>query len=518
MPPLTPSIYSSINGKLRHRWPRSARLVIVSSVVVLLSACANFSGIQSDARLKPLVVDRGAFPNQTGAWPDASWATAIGGPALQDLIAAALADNPNLQVAAARVAAAKAYVEATGANQLPTVGASFDSTYQRFTEHGLIPPPLAGQYYSNNQLALNISYEVDFWGRHSAEMHSALSQEKAALAEQQSSRLILSSAIAHTWVQLARQYAQLDLSTQQLAIREKLDQLTQQRVKAGLDTRTDTEQSLVQLSSLKAEITQWQEAIALTRNQLAALLGQGPERGQAIARPLLAPTGTTALPAQLPLELLGRRPDIVAARWHVEAMQGDIDTAKTQFYPNINLSGFVGLSSLGVANFLKSGSTIIGAGPAVRLPIFEGGRLRANLKSRVAGYDGAVATYNQSLTDALHEVADQVQSIKAAEELNKNQRIAEQASERTLKLAQQRQKVGTANLLPVLAAESALINQQKMVLDNQVRRTDLQINLIKALGGGFEAAPELRLPAVPSGAPSSSTLTTDPQKSHPEAA
>ncbi|HTD03195.1 efflux transporter outer membrane subunit [Undibacterium sp.] len=506
-------------GKHNSRLLRSAGLLAASSAAALLSACVSFSGIESNAQLKSAVASSAnALPNQTGAWPDASWAQTIGGKPLQELIDAAIADNPSLQVAAARVAAAKAYVEATGADKLPTVGAGFDSTYQRFTEHGLIPPPLAGNYFSDNQLALSASYEVDFWGKHSAEMRSALSQQKTALAEQQSARLVLSSAIAHAWVQLARQYAQLDLSSQQLAIREQLDKLTQQRVKAGLDTRTDTEQSLVQVSSLKAEITNWQEAIALSRNQLAALLGQGPERGQSIPRPLLAQIGDAALPAQLSSDLLGRRPDIVAARWHVEAMQGDIDTAKTQFYPSINLSGFVGLSSLGFADFFKSGSAILGAGPSIRLPIFEGGRLRAQLKGKVAAYDGAVATYNQSLTDALHEVADQVQSMKAAQGQNKNQRIAEQASERTFQLAQQRQRVGTANMLPVLAAEGALIMQQKILLDNQMRRADLQINLIKALGGGFEATPELRLPASPAASSIHSTQSTDQQKTHPEAA
>ncbi|GGD01729.1 efflux transporter outer membrane subunit [Undibacterium terreum] len=493
---------------------RSAGLLAACSTMVLLSACVSFSGIQSDAQLKslPATSSPNTLPNQTGTWPSTNWAQSIGGKPLQDLIDAAIADNPNMQMAAARVAAARAYVEAAGADRLPTAGANLGSTYQRFTEHGLIPPPLAGNYYSDNEMALSISYEVDFWGKHSAEISGALSQEKAALAEQQSARLALSSAIAHAWVQLARQYAQLDLSNQQLGLREKLDSLTQQRVKAGLDTRTDTEQSLVQVSSLKAEITQWQEAIALTRNQLAALLGQGPERGLSIPRPSLAEIGDATLPAQLPSELLGRRPDIVAARWHVEAMQGGIDVAKTEFYPNINLSAFVGLSSLGVADFFKSGSTIIGGGPTIKLPIFEGGRLRAQLKSKVASYDNAVATYNQSLTDALHEVADQVQSMKAAEEQNKNQRIAEQASSRTLKLAQQRQKVGTANMLPVLAAEGALIMQQKILLDNQIRRADLQINLIKALGGGFEAGPELRAPA------NNSTQTSNQQKSQPEAA
>lgn len=465
---------------------RLRALIAVCSSVVLLSACANFSGIQSSAQLKTLSADSdaSAFPHQQGLWPDANWARDIGGSDLQELIAAAMTDSPGIQIAAARVNAAAALTQATAAAEKPAVNASFTSTYQRFTEHGMIPPPLAGAVDSDNQLALNFAYELDFWGKHSAEIRSAISQEKAALAEQQSARLILSNAIARAWVQLARQYAQLDLSRQQLAVREKIDALTRQRMQAGLDTASDIQQSQIQKASLQADILQWQEAIILTRHQLAALMGQGPERGQSIARPVLPQNdGATLLPAQLPLELLGHRPDIVAARWRVEAMQGEIDQAKTQFYPNINLVGFAGLSSLGVSQLFQSGSRIAGIGPAIRLPIFEGGRLRAQLSGRVAAYDAAVATYNQSLTDALHEVADQVQSLQAIAAQEKNQGLAEQAARQTIRLAQQRQQIGTANVLPVLAAESVWLTQQKILTDMQLRRTELHINLIKALGG-----------------------------------
>lgn len=482
----------------------SIRLGLANSVFVLLTACANFSGIQSDAKLKSF--DSGdkasATAMQNAAWLNANWAKDIGGQALQDLIDAAIADSPSLQVAAARVASARAMIQATRANELPSVGASFDSTYQRFTENGLIPPPLAGAVETNNQLALNFSYDLDFWGKHSAEMRTALSQEKVALAEQQSARLMLSTAVAHAWVQLLRQYEQLDLSTQQLAIRNKFDEITRQRVKAGLDNNTDIQQSLLQSANLQSDINQWQEAIALTRNQLAALLGQAPERGQAITRPRFNPSMNTALPGELPLAFLGRRPDVVAARWRVESMQSEIDTAKTQFYPNINLIGFAGFSSLGLTNLLQGSSRIVGAGPAIRLPIFEGGSLRAQLKGRVAAYDGAVATYNQSLTDALREVADQVQSLKTAELQNSNQKNAEKAAEQTIKLAQQRQRVGTANVLPVLVAENIYVLQKKSSLELQVRRADLQINLIKALGGGYEIAPELQLSQLPASAAS----------------
>ncbi|MFZ6847404.1 efflux transporter outer membrane subunit [Undibacterium sp. RuRC25W] len=469
------------------------RFAVSAVTFAMLSGCVSFSGIESSAKLNSLsqAANIDIYGQQKGQWPDNQWAKKIGGKDLQDLIDNALTNSPSLQVAAARINAARAASDYVGANRLPSVNAGFENTYQRFTENGLIPPPLAGNYYSDNELTLSASYDVDFWGKHKAEMRSALSQEQVAAAEQQSARLMLSNAVARSWVQLARQYAQLDLSKQQLAVREKFDALIAQRVKAGLDTKSDIQQGLIQVSALKNDISSWESAIALTRNQLAALMGQDPTQGLMIPRPQYHPTQNTQLPENLPLELISRRPDIVAARWRVEASQGDIEAAKTQFYPNINIIGFAGLSDIGpgagLERLFKSSSLIVGAGPSIHLPVFEGGRLRAQLKNKVAGYDVAVATYNQSLTDALHDVADQIQTIKASEiELNE-QGKAEQATKINLQLAQQRQKAGTANMLPVLSAESALLTQQKQTIDITFRRAESHLNLIKALGGGYDS-------------------------------
>ena len=472
------------------------RLAVASSILSLLSACVSYTGIESHSQLKTLSGNTSVdiYGQQNGQWPDTSWAKDIGGQELQDLIDEALSNSPTLKVAAARISAARAASDYISADRLPKVNGVFENTYQRFTENGIYPPPLAGNYYSDNELALRASYDVDFWGKNEAEMRSALSQEQVVTAEQQTARLILSSSVARTWLQLARQYAQLDLSKRQLAIREKFDKLIAQRVQAGLDTKSDIQQGLVQVSALKNDISSWESAIALSRNQLAALLGAEPARGLQIPKPHFEMKQGNGLPANLPLELLSRRPDIVAARWRVEASQGEIDSAKTQFYPNINIIGFAGLSDIGPGTGLdrlfKSGSLAIGVGPSIHLPIFEGGRLRAQLESKVAGYDIAVASYNQSLTDALHDVADQIQTINTSQTQLMEQVKAEQATKISLQLAQQRQQAGTANMLPVLTAESALLTQQKQSLDITYRQAESQINLIKALGGGYDSKVE----------------------------
>ncbi|WP_035627321.1 efflux transporter outer membrane subunit [Herminiimonas sp. CN] len=468
----------------------SRQMLAAGASAILLSACASFDGIAPGPRPNAAsAYAADALSGGSGQWPaaDAFWADALGGALLQGLVDEALAGNPGMAIAAARVSASRALAESVRGAALPTVGASFDGTYQRFTENGMVPAPLAGTYGSNNQLALNFSYEFDFWGKHAAQLGAALSQEKMAEAELHGARLVLTAAVAQAWVQLARQSAQLDLVGQQQALHRDIGRLTQQRIAAGLDMDSDAQQVRLQGAALQAEQLQWQQAIALTRNQLAALLGQGPDRGHGIACPALPQVQAFALPAQLPLALLGRRPDIVAARWQVEAAQGEIDSSRAQFYPNVNLLGFAGFSSLGLSNLLDGGSRIVGIGPALRLPIFEGGQLRAQLKGRVAAYDGAVASYNQSLTQALHEVADQLQSLQASDQQLRNQDLALQAARQNLQLAQQRWQVGTANRLQVLAAESVWLGQRKLALDLQARRTELQVGMIKALGGGFEA-------------------------------
>jgi NodT family efflux transporter outer membrane factor (OMF) lipoprotein len=464
-------------------------LMTASCVAVLLSACASFKGIDTSGELRQPAQYASAesLPDQHGQWPDASWAQKIGGAQLQSLIDEAIAGNPNLQIAAARVAAAQAVIEAADASKNPSYSARFASTYQRFSENYIIPPPYAGSYDSDNSLTLNFSYDFDFWDKHGSELRSALARDRAAQAEQYNARLVIATSVAQAWIQLARQYAQLDLNEQQLAVSGKIAHLSELRYKAGLDPKSQPQQTRQQVANLGAEHAQLQEAIALTRNQLAALLGQGPDRGLQIPRPSLPADAAIALPEALPLNLLGRRPDIVAARWQVEAAQGDIDAAKTAFYPNVNLMAFAGFSSLGLNKLLQADSRVVGAGPAITMPIFARHTLRSGLKQRVAEYDTRVATYNVALTDALHEVADQVQSLRALAQQNEQQQRATEAAAGNLQLAQQRERVGTTNMLPALSAQMSLLQQQRMAIDLRARGSVLRVGLIKALGGGFKA-------------------------------
>jgi len=199
--------------------------------------------------------------------------------------------------------------------------------------------------------------------------------------------------------------------------------------------------------------------------------------------------------------LLGRRPDIVAARWQVEAASKDIEASKARFYPDINLSAMAGFDSLLNANPFTSASKSIALGPAISLPIFEGGALRAHLKGAYAGYDLAVATYNQTLNQAYSDVATQLTGISAIDRELPIRREALAAAQRGYDLAQERYRIGLSSQLPALNAETTLLSQQQQLINLEASRRHQQIGLFKALGGGFDAQQAGLAMAGPNGAP-----------------
>jgi NodT family efflux transporter outer membrane factor (OMF) lipoprotein len=229
-------------------------------------------------------------------------------------------------------------------------------------------------YQGTADLTLNFNYEIDFWGKNRAALAAQVSEARAAAADAAQARLVLSTAVASAYADLARLWAERDVAVRAAQARQETLDLVDRRVTNGLDTRGDLSQAKAGPPAARADLAAIDESITLTQHQLAALIGAGPDRGLAIARPAAATLRPVGLPPTLSAELIGRRPDLTAARWRALEAAKRIHVAQAAFYPNVNLAAYIGYQSLGLSNLFISGSSVGQAGPAVSLPIFDGGQ------------------------------------------------------------------------------------------------------------------------------------------------
>ena len=476
-------------------WRASVRMALVSAAGVVaagliatgMAGCADMSGIAPQASLRD-AASLGLGTAAAQAPVASEWWRDFGDDTLNSLVAQALESSPNLKLAQARLARAQAVTEVANAATLPQVNGQLDLTRQRYTANGAVPPPLAGSIREIGTAQLAASWELDFFGKNRAALDAALGSANAAQADAQAARVLLASQVARTYFQLVRLNEQAAVARRTLAQREQTLRLVTDRVNAGLDTRLELRQSEGGLPEARLQLEAVQEQMALTRNALHALVGQ-QNSASALVPSAQAAIKNVALAPVIPADLLGRRADIAAARWRVEASLKDVANAKTQFYPNINLVAFAGFSSIGLGNLLNSGSQQWGVGPAVRLPIFEAGRLRANLRGKTADLDAAVESYNAAVIDAVRDVADQVASSRAISRQQLEQRAAQDAAESAYDIAVQRYRAGLGNYLNVLTAETSVLAQRRLAVDLAGRALETQVGLIRALGGGYAPEP-----------------------------
>jgi len=458
-------------------------VAIASSVVLTLAGCANSAGIGSSAQpIAPASI--GLDASATAPAVVADWWKNFGDTTLNEIVDRALAGNPNLRVAQARLERAQAAVDVNKSADGLHMNLEADTTRQRFSGNSIYPPPLGGSIRTLANAQIGASYEFDFFGKNRAAIEAAVGTQRAAQADVQAARIMLASNVARSYVQLGRLFAQREVAERSLKSRDEILSLIKQRVSGGLDTNVELRQGEGALPESRQQIEQLDEQIALTRHALAALTAQAPTAYDTLVVPLRT-VQAVPVPNALPADLLGRRADISAARWRIEAATSDVKSAKASFYPNVNLSAFVGLASIGLNNLVKASSEQYGIGPALTLPIFDGGRLRANLRGKSADLDAAIESYNGAVIDAVHDAADQISSVRSIERQQAQQATALAASESAYDLATQRYKAGLGTYLTVLNAEASVLNQRRLGADLKARAIDVQIGLIRALGGGY---------------------------------
>ena len=470
-------------------FPFAKKSTFLLGMTLALGGCAQFPSLDQLARLKPATEYQTAkaLSAPVSAWPTERWWKSYGDAQLDILIDEALRDSPDMVAASARLRRAEAFSQISGAALLPQVSANATASEQKQSYNYMMPrSALPDGWNDYGQATLNFNWELDFWGKNRAGQAAATSQVEATRAELAQARLTLAAAVASNYAELARLFAARDTIAASVEVRAKTVDLFDKRFANGLETRGSLSEAKARLAGTEGELLLIDEQIGLQRNRLAALLGAGPDRGLSIERPTVRLDSRFGLPAQLSANLLGRRPDVIAARLQAEAQSHRIEQKKAEFYPNVNLSAFIGVQALGLNMLHDSGSQFGGIGPAISLPIFTAGRLQGELRGSVASYEEAVANYNATVTRALEDVANAGLSQRALTgQLVKAEEAVNAAGE-AHRVARNRYEGGLATYLEVLFAEDSFLSSRRYLTGLQSRAFSLDIALKCALGGGYQ--------------------------------
>lgn len=466
----------------------------VLAFTLFISGCIGTGGIAPHSQPNPadsLATDAAIKTAvQDAHWPTAQWWQGYADPQLNRWIDQALADSPSLAAALARVRQAKAMAGVTEAEEALQINGKANLNRHNWPADQFYGPgELSGANTWDNTSAIGLSYALDLWGREHNASERAVDLAHMAAAEARQAQLELQNNIVRVYIQLSLNYAQRDIAQAMLAQQEQILDLAQKRLRGGIGTHFEVSQAQTPLPETHRQIDALDEAIALDRNQLAALAGKGPGAGAALQRPTLLLAAPLALPSALPAQLLGQRPDVVAARWQVAAQARGIDVAHAEFYPNVDLTASFGYMATGgsLLGFLSGPKSSYSVGPAISLPIFDGGRLRAQLGAASAGYDLAVAHYNQTLVEALKAISDQ---LIRRESLAKQQGFASQSvasAQQTYNIALIAYQRGLTDYLNVLNAQTQLFHERQIEQQVQAARLTAHAELVTALGGGLQA-------------------------------
>lgn len=460
---------------------------LVTALTLALAGCASSGGLHPNGTLTdPSTLDSAhslaGVTDPSAAWPRTDWWSGLGDPQLDALIKEALLNNPGLAVADARARAAQAEAGVADAARKPTLNVGASIAGARFPDG----TPVGNGHFGLAEFGYgSFKWGLDLWGGKRAAWQAALGASRASEIDARAARIELSGNVARAYAQLGYAFAQEDLAAGELKRAQQSRTLTAQRVTAGIDNQIALKQSDGEVATAEQDVALARRAVDAARSSLSVLLGKGPDRGSEIARPSLLTPAELAVPEDLPVELIGHRADLVAARWRVEAASKSIKAAKTSFLPDISIGALAGVLQLGGGNPFTLPHRFYEAGPSLSLPIFDGGRLRANLAGKDAQYDLAVAQYNQTLVGAVNEVADDVSALQSLHQQIAAQQRAQAAAQQAWDLALQRYKAGIGSYLEALSVRQQLLVANRGMAALQAQQVDRSVQLIQALGGGY---------------------------------
>ncbi|SDC28185.1 outer membrane protein, multidrug efflux system [Massilia sp. PDC64] len=463
---------------------------VALAVAALLSAC----GTVGKDFVAPQGIDTPAYrhaaaePQDQAARLPAAWWTVFGDATLNQLEERALRDNPNVRAAAQRLVQAQAQLGVTRASQLPTVGVSAGVSNTRTSAESPMGATFGHQSIKGNEFTVgaNFSYELDLWGRVRRAVEAADAQALAAQDDRDGVMLMLSGQVATTYWQLRGLDADIAILNDALATRRESQQLIEARFNAGLSNELDVSRTRIERANAEADIQEAQRQRNTLEHALAVLVGASP------SQPVVTPASGTALPQPpaipvgLPASLLGQRPDLAASVATLKAFNAQVGVAEGAYYPSVSLTGNFGYASETLSNLTKGSARQFSFGPlALSLPIFEGGRIEANVKLARARYDEAVANHEGRLLTALREVEDALSDVQQRQKQGDVQVQAQQAAARAVQVAQARFDRGVSTYLDVTDAQRSALAADRAAAQIRTQRLLAAVSVARALGGGW---------------------------------
>ncbi|MBU6166771.1 MAG: efflux transporter outer membrane subunit [Alphaproteobacteria bacterium] len=465
--------------------PRKPFLLITP---LLLAACAVPPRLGPAPALRTpdsIAASHSLAGNPAGSWPAADWWAGWGDPQLGALVAEALAANPDMALASARLAAADAAARQSRAGLRPALSANASLGGQQLSRNLGIPPQFVPAGVLESGLVnLQAGWNLDLWGQGKAALRAARREADALAVERDSARLMLAAGVAQAYADLAATLDRQAVAADALAIRRQTLDLTAGRVAAGLDNDGARAQAASRLALASADASAAAQQVAVARHRLALLLGAGPDRGLAIAAPAIRPL-PPGLPADVRLNLIARRPDVQAAALRVAAAGERETAARRAFLPNLSLNATIGQQSLGFGQLVDSGSLYAQFGPALNLPLLDGGRRAADLQGGRANRQAAIAAHDATLLRAVAEVADAASAVLALGEQQAAARTALDEAQAARRVAALRYQAGLSNQIAVLIADDAVVGARRALADVTAFRLAADVALVRALGGGF---------------------------------
>lgn len=436
---------------------------------------------------------------------DRDWWRLFGDSTLIDLEQQALAANTEVAAAAARLAQARAATQVVASQFYPVV--TLDPSIQRTRSPrngvfvgsgGVVSGPTtapssgstgasAGRTSTSVRIPFDLSYEVDIWGRVRRSLEASNAQQRASEADFEAVLQTLEADVAQNYFTLRSLDAQYEILQRTLASYQRQLDLTQTKQKAGLVSLIDVYQAKAELNSTATQRIDNRRQRADVEHALALLLGRTPSQLDLSHRPLEENRTPPSLPVGLPAELLRRRPDVATAEQNVAAASAQIGVAEAEFYPTVRLTGAAGFQSLDLQHAVDWEQRVWSIGPSVSLPIFEGGRLEANLRQAKARFDESLASYRGQVLAAVRDVEDALVDLSHRADEADAQGQAVAASREYLRLSQIQYDRGLVDSLQVIDAERTLLTNELSAAQILNERLTATIRLIKALGGGWDA-------------------------------